>query len=120
MQTLLKVDALNATGQATGPVTVGGPLGPTQDPTPAMALIRQDHSMLGEEEEDSLDRQQTMLSDQDGFFDSLAQIVGKSSYWSKVPVILQEHMQTRGYQASLDFQSQFYSKEIPSRVKKVL
>ncbi|XP_068727480.1 uncharacterized protein [Montipora capricornis] len=45
----------------------------------------------GEEEEDSLDRQQTMLSDQDGFFDSLAQIVGKSSYWSKVPVILQEH-----------------------------
>ena len=32
VQTLLKVDALNATGQATGPVTVGGPLGPTQDP----------------------------------------------------------------------------------------
>ena len=73
MQTLLKVDALNATGQATGPLTVGGPLGPTQDPTPAMALIHQDHSMLGEEE-DSLDRQQTMLSDQDGFFDSLAQV----------------------------------------------
>ena len=39
-----------------------------------MALIRQDHSMLGEEEEDSLDRQQTMLSDQDGFFDSLAEV----------------------------------------------
>ena len=70
VQTLLKVDALNATGQATGPVTVGGP----QDPTPAMALIRQDLSMLGEEEEDSLDRQQTMLSDEDGFFDSLAEV----------------------------------------------
>ena len=28
--------------------------------------------------------------------------------------------QTRGYQASLDFQSQFYSKETSSRVKKVL
>ena len=71
---MLKVDVLNATGQATGPVTVGGPLDPTQDPTPAMTLIRQDHSMLGEEEEDSLDRQQAMLSDQDGFFDSLAQV----------------------------------------------
>ena len=73
-QTLLKVDSSNATGQVTGPVTVGGPLGPIQDPTSAMALIRQDHSMLGEGEEDSLDRQQTMLSDQDEFFDSLAEV----------------------------------------------
>ena len=59
MQGLLsQADALSASGQGTGPGTVV-----SADHTPAaMALIRQDRSILGEEEEDKR-RQQVLLSD---------------------------------------------------------
>ena len=69
---LSQADALSASGQDTGPGTVV-----SADHTPAaMALVRQDRSILGEEKEDR-ERQQVLLShnqDKALFVDSLVEV----------------------------------------------
>ena len=67
-----QADALSAPGQGTGPGTA---LSAVHTPA-AMALIRQDRSILGEEKEDR-ERQQVLLSDDrdnDLFVDRLVEV----------------------------------------------
>ena len=86
MQGLLsQADALSASGQDTGP---GNAV--SADHTPAaMALIRQDRSILGEEKEDR-GRQQVLLSDnqnKDLFVDSLVEVKEYSEFGTSDKIV---------------------------------